>query len=98
MRLLVKILGSIAAAFAALLIVQYYIGLSNDAFSGPQGMAVVGIQLLIMVSASLSLLFGVLGRMLDLRENLPSSKWSNALILISIIAGLLLLVSPFVFR
>ena len=97
MRTIIKILGTLAAALAVLLVVQYYLGLMNDSFSGADGMAVVGVQLYIGIMAGASLLLGLIARFLDRRANLPGSKWSNALILIGIAAGLLLFVSPYVF-
>ena len=50
-----------------------------------------------VIGAGATLLLGLLSRFLDRRNNLPGSRWANVLILIGIIAGLLLFVSPYVF-
>ena len=97
MRMLFKAIGTFAAVITTILLVQYYVGLINDTFSGADGMAILGIQLFIAIGAGATLLLGLLSRFLDRRSNLPGSRWANVLILIGIIAGLLLFVSPYVF-
>ena len=97
MRQIVNVFAVVAMITTVLVIGQYYGGLITGSFDGPQGMAIVGLQLLGLIAAASALLFGFVGRIMDRRVPLPAGRIANTSIAVGLLGGLLLFASPFVF-